>query len=294
LQAEAERLKLEREAALAKAAREKAEADRKKAEREAALAKAAEAEAERRRQAEADRKKAEQEAALAAAARAKAEADRQKAEREAALAKAAEAEAERKRQEEAKRQEAERQAELAREAERKRLAEACSREEKTLARLKTSLNAVSGREELEGFARTLTCIDLRPSVLALTAEALKLKEAEARRAADQVRAAQRELRRIGCYSGPDDGVLHKATKDAIQLYQVRSKQKTEGLVVTEELVKELKDAPDGRCVEVAKVPKSKPEKGKLAAPRQEAEEPRSQTKVSRPSGGAGVMTGVGF
>jgi hypothetical protein len=292
-QAEAERLRLEREASLAKAAREKAEADRQKAEREAALAKAAEAEAERKRQAEADRKKAEQEAAQAKAAREKAEADRQKAEREAALARAAEAAAEAKRQAEAKRLEAERQAALAREAERKRHEEACSREQNAITRLEANLKNASARQELDKLARTLSCEDLRPSLLALSAEAYRLNELEARQAADQIRTAQRELRRIGCYSGSEDGVLTKATKDAIQLYRTRSKQKADGLSVSDELLKELKAAPIDRCPEVSKVQQARPEKGKPTTPRQDGEEPRTQTKVGRPSG-PGVMTGVGF
>ena len=292
-QAEAERLKLEREAQLAKAAREKAEADRRKAEQETALAKAAEAEAERKRQAEADRKKAELEAALAKAAREKAEADRQKAEREAQLAKAAEAEAERKRQAEAKRLEAERQAALVKEAEHKRHEEACAREQKVIARLEASITEASARQELDQLTRTLSCEDLRPSLLALSTVALRLKELEARQAADQIRTAQRELRRIGCYSGADDGLLNKATKDAIQLYRTKSKQKAEGLSITEDLLKDLKAAPVDRCAEVAKVQQARPEKGKHTTPRQESEEPRTQAKVGRPSA-PGVMTGVGF
>jgi hypothetical protein len=292
-QAEAERQRVEREAALAKAGREKAEADRKKAEQEAALAKAAEAEAERRRQAEADRKKGEQQAALAKAAREKAEAERQKAEREAELARAAEAEAEAKRQAEAKRLETERLAALAKEAERKRQEEACSREQKAITRLEASLKEASARQELDKLAHTLSCEDLRPSLLALSAEALRLKELEARQAADQIRAAQRELRRIGCYSGSEDGVLSKTTKDAIQLYRTRSKQKITGLNVTEELLTELKGAPIDRCAEASKVQQARPEKGKQITPRQESAEPRTQTKVGRPSG-PGVMTGVGF
>ena len=138
----------------------------------------------------------------------------------------------------------------------------------------------------------MSCEELRPSLLALSAEALRLKELEAREAADQIRAAQRELRRIGCYSGSDDGLLNKATKDAIQLYRTRSKQRTDGITITEELLKELKGAPIDRCAEVFKVQQARPEKGKHT-PRQESEEPRTQTKVGRPSG-TGVMTGVGF
>jgi hypothetical protein len=308
--AEADRKQAEHEIALAKAAREKADADRKKAERETELAKAAEAEAEAKRKAEADRQKAEQEAALAKAAREKAEAARQKAEREAALARAAEAEAERKRQAELAREKAEREAALVkaaqREAERKRLAESCSREEKVLTRLKAAMNQSAAREELGRFEQVLSCEDLRPAVVALVAEAEKLHASQTL-LASQVRLAQQELQRIGCYSGRDDGMLGEATKDAIRRYHTMRGQSIADVNVTEALVSELTRASAGQCLDVAKTEKGKPidkqaekakrsEKTKQAArpPRRESEEPRKLTTV-RPTGSSPrVITGVGF
>ncbi len=285
-QAEADRQKAEREAALAKTAREKAEAERKRAELEAQ--RAAEAEAERRRLAEAERLKAEREAALAKAAREKAEAERKKAEREAQLAKAAEAEAERKRAAEA---EAERKRAAEAEAERKRVAEACAREEKSLARLKTAVDQASGREELERFARTLGCEQLRPALVALQAEADRLKQAEVL----AVRTAQAELRRIGCFSGQEDGKLQQATKDAINRYLAKSgKQQASQVAVDQQLINELKAAPTiGSCEDMAPSQKA-PKQIVRPQPRREPEEPRKLTKVQPTAPGPRVMTGVGF
>jgi hypothetical protein len=304
--AEADRKQAEHEAALAKAAREKAEAIRKKAEREHALAMAAEAEAERKRQADADRQKWEQEALAAKAAREKAEADRQKAEREAAI----EAEVERKRQAELDRLKSEHEAALAKaaheQAEHKRQAEACSREEKHLDRLKTAINESTGREELTRFERLLTCEALRPSAAALVVEANKLKEAQALAAA-QVRAAQQELRRIGCYSGRDDGAMQEPTKNAIRRYLTKVGRPVADINVTEDFVNELRTAPVHSCLEIAKNDKSKqtkkqaekakqPEKVKQTqSPRRESQEPRQYT-TARPAASSSprLNGGVGF
>ena len=285
-QAEADRQKAEREAALAKTAREKAEAERKRAELEAQ--RAAEAEAERRRLAEAERLKAEREAALAKAAREKAEAERKKAEREAQLAKAAEAEAERKRAAEA---EAERKRAAEAEAEHKRVAEACTREEKSIARLKTAVDQASGREELERFARTLGCEQLRPALVALQAEADRLKQAEVL----AVRTAQAELRRIGCYSGSgrrkaaagDQGChwpLSRQGRQAASIADCRQRatdQRTQGGT--------------SRLPAKTSAPSQKaPKQIVRPQPRREPEEPRKLTKVQPTAPGPRVMTGVGF
>jgi hypothetical protein len=297
--AEADRQKAERELALAKAVREKAEAERKKAEQEATLAKAAEAEAERKRKAEADRQKAEREARLAKAAREKAEADRQQAEREAAAAKAAEAEAERKRQAEADRLKAEQEAARAKaareETARKQQGEICSREEKTLAALRTSIAHASGRDELGRFRNALTCERLRPAVVALQAEAERLKEAEAV-AEVQIRAAQQELRRLGCYAGAEDGKLQTATKDAIRRYYAASGRPVTTTDVSKDLVDELTRAPGDRCVESAKAETGKKTEKKQASrpARRDSEETRPQTTVRPTNSAPRVMTGVGF
>ena len=299
-QAEVEREKAERELALAKAAREKAEAARRKADQEAAQAKATEAAAERKRQAEADRQKAEREAGVAKATLERAEAERQKAEQEAALAKAAETEAERKRQAEAERQKVEREAAIAKaardEAERKRQAEICSREEKALASLRASVNQTSVQGELARLKSALVCERLRPAVTALEAEVERLRETKAQEAA-QVRLAQQELRRVGCFSGSDDGTLQQATKDAIRLYLSKSGRPNAAANVTQDFVDELKRAPAGRCVDTVDEGKGqKTEKAKQAVrqPRRENEEPRKHTKVPSAASSPRVMTGVGF
>jgi hypothetical protein len=171
-----------------------------------------------------------------------------------------------------------------------------SREQRRLASGEPSIDQASGREELDRFARTLSCEQLRPGLAALQSEANKLKQAEVL----AVRTAQGELRRIGCYTGREDGKLQQATKDAIGRYLARSgKQRPSEVPVTQQLINELKASPSlGSCDETGPA-------GQKAAPKQigrpqqqqrrEPEEPRKFTKV-QPATPAGprVTTGVGF
>jgi hypothetical protein len=119
------------------------------------------------------------------------------------------------------------------------------------------------------------------------------------------------LRRIGCYSGRDDGALQEATKTAIRRYLTRSGRPAADINVTEDLVNELRSAPANQCVETAKTEPPKqthkqaekgkptekvkqPEKVKQAAPppRRERQEPRQYT-TARPASSSSAG-GVGF
>jgi hypothetical protein len=342
--AEAERLKAEREAAAQReaAARREREAA---AQREAAERREREA-AARREKEEAERLKAEREGnrkRLAAL-----EAERLKAEREAAAQRAADERREReaaarREKEQAELQRAEREAEQKRvaalEAERKRQDGMCARDEERVARLRASLGQGWARADLQRLEQDTACERLRPQITALLSEPVPDRalspaaapvpahEEPAADTPELVRAAQGELRRVGCFAGREDGTLGGATREAIERYLALRGQSSRDVRVTESFVAALKDqdgrvcpltcargqhAEGDRCVADAK---PEPEKKKPAAkrerqerrearPKPERKQPeraasrpaqqpaRSQAAAPRVTGGA--MIGVGF
>ena len=207
---EAARQNAEQQAALAKAQAEAkaAEQARQQAERDAAL-----------KRAEEDRQKQLSDAAALAKAQAAtkaAEQARQQAEREAAL----------KRDQEAY------QTALA-EAARKQEA-ACKDEQDRLTTLQAA--GKTAADDLKQLAQGLTCERLRPLVTA----ALDKATAPDVNTPDQVRAAQQQLTRLGCFSGDVDGNLNDATKAAVQRYQAaRGKTAGDGQI-NDALVSDLK------------------------------------------------------
>jgi multidrug efflux pump subunit AcrA (membrane-fusion protein) len=178
---------------------EKAQAERDAAQRAAAERQAQLAEAKQQADADAAQKKAEQEAALERAQQeAKADEEaRLNAEREAAL----------------KREEEERQSALA-EAARAMQESACKNEQDRL----TSLQAAGSkaRDDLTELEQGLTCERLRPLVVAAIDRANAMPDVNT---PEQVRSAQQELARLGCFSGAVDGSLSAPTKAAVERYQ---------------------------------------------------------------------------
>lgn len=294
---DAARQKAEQEAALAKAqeAAKAAEAARAQAEREAA----AKREEEARQKALADAAKAQQEAAAAAARqkadqeaalKAQQDADRKKADQEAALAKAQqEAQAA-----EQARQIAEREAALKRqeEAQKAALADAARKQEAACDDEQTRLNALQtsgkqAKDDLTKLSQTLTCERLRPLVTA----ALDKASAPDVNTPDQVRAAQQQLTRLGCFSGTVDGNLNDATTTALQHYRAALGKPAGDAQITDGLVSELKGqsarvcplvCPPGKvsqgdaCVVVEQEPKAAPAKPQQAKRQEEKPAPRQQ------------------
>jgi hypothetical protein len=255
----------------ADAKRKADEAARQNAEQQAALAKA-QAEAKAAEQA---RQQAERDAALK-----RAEEDRQKQLSDAAAL--AKAQAATKAAEQA-RQQAERDAALKRdqEAYQTALAEAARKQEAACKdeqdRL-TTLQAAGpkAKDDLKQLAQGLTCERLRPLVTA----ALDKASAGDVNTPDQVRAAQQQLTRLGCFSGAVDGNLNDATKAAVQRYQATRGKATGDGQISDALVSDLKSqtaricplvcstgkiAQGEQCV-VAEQPKpAAPQKGQDAA-----------------------------
>jgi hypothetical protein len=163
--------------------------------------------------------------------------------------------------------------------------------------------------ELSTLQAQLTCGKMRPSV----ADAIKSfapKQTAEADTPDQIKTAQIELGRIGCYSGKVDGALSESTKAALKNYR-QGQGKAEGTPsVNADLLGELKGQPVTVCKDgatIAKIPapseepnaiKPKknsptvsPEREETAAPkrrhpvaREESEEPTParKTHASRP------------
>jgi hypothetical protein len=317
----AERRDRERLAAIAAAERQRAEQDAaRRREAEEQKARLAAAERERREQEAARIRKLEEEALLAAAARMRAEqeaakrreaeeqqaklaaAERARQEQEAARIRAREeqarlaaaaAERQRAEQEAAKRREAEEQAKLA--------AIESARQEEEAARLREQQEqAHLAADALERVVNTPRQDPPAPepeptatAVAALENPAIRpkaLPEPEAN-TPELIRAAQRELRRHGCYSGREDGALGEGTRGAVKKYLSERGLSGRNTDITEELVADLKGHRQRACPPPPSVarPAPEPKKSRTATrpPRQApsagpAEPPAPRPQVSAP------------
>ncbi|HEY1360891.1 MAG TPA: caspase family protein [Xanthobacteraceae bacterium] len=269
--AEAARQQAEREAKAAEAARAQQEAAaraaREKTEREEAQRKAEE---ERRVKAaeQAAREKAERERAETERLAKLSEMERQKAEREAAQqkaeeerrARAAEAAERQKAEREAalKRAEQERQAKLETANRAKQLDSVCKHEEDLLASLRAAGGQGWAKEDLKRLERDLGCERLRPMVTAALEKASTEPAPKPPVAAveppkpavntpEQVRAAQQQLARLGCYAGAVDGDLGPATRIAITRYQAQRGGRGGQTDIGDAFLDELKDHASRVC-----------------------------------------------
>src|SRR5262249_59439741 len=94
-------------------------------------------------------------------------------------------------------------------------------------------------------SQDLTCERLRPQVVAsldkVTSELDKTTPpSPPANTPELVASAQKELARLGCYSGDSDGKLDAATKGAIKKYQAGREQPVTGIAVTDDFVRELR------------------------------------------------------
>ena len=219
----------------------------KQREEDARRAKALEAE-QQVKAAEAKRKaeQAEQERAAAEAAAARATAEKQAKEDER-RAKAAEAE------QKTKAAEAERlAAEEKRKAEQAAKEAVCNIELAKLQEIVAKGSDGSGLEDLNAFAKSITCDKLDAQVVAVRD---KFKTETAARAATMpnspqlVLAAQVELVRLGCnLPGKPNGVLNDGTRSAVERFlTMKGGKPAEQLAVTVALVEDLKKRTDRVC-----------------------------------------------
>src|SRR5262249_6501763 len=88
--------------------------------------------------------------------------------------------------------------------------------------------------------------------------------------------AQKEMPRLGCYSGDSDGKLDAATKGAIKKYQAEREQPVTGIAVTDDFVREL------RKLKLRVCPAVIVDKPKRNNNRKEARHERSNSSISEP------------
>jgi hypothetical protein len=312
----AERERLAKEAALRREAEAKAAAtaereakttaERDRLQREATQRREAEeqqaklAAAERARKvAEAARiREVERQALLAAGARMRAE--REAAERREAEAKAA---AERKAKAAAERQEAE--AKAASEKERLEKEAALRRAQEQQAQLAAA--AAQRLAEHKTSAPQAKEEPAKPTAIAVAAlnnppasESPRLQHTPTD-TPELVHAAQVELRRLGCFSGREDGALGEQTRTAVRKYLAGRGRSAEEVAITADLLSDMKSYRRHACEThpVASHPSSKPPRTR-ARRQPRSEETASARPAARPAPSAPApqqprrMIGIGF
>jgi Caspase domain len=207
------------------------------------------------------------------------------------------------------------------EAERKRAALVCNREQAQLDDLKQAGNSAAVRDDLERLSQQMSCERLRPQVLAAldktTNEVNKKDVAPPENTPALISSAQKELARLGCYSGVHSGRLDPATKVAIKKYKERKHEAVADIAVTDGLVKELskeklrvcpavvvdKPTPERHHKETKKNSKkettheAKQERhksSKTKETRRERPQAREQARAGGGGGGHATMIGIGF
>jgi peptidoglycan hydrolase-like protein with peptidoglycan-binding domain len=64
---------------------------------------------------------------------------------------------------------------------------------------------------------------------------------------DQIRQAQTQLNRLGCFKGKPDGLLNDQTRKAVQAFRTRAGGPVTETGITDELIAELRRQPNGIC-----------------------------------------------
>lgn len=137
---------------------------------------------------------------------------------------------------------------LQRQADHRRLEATCHREEAILARLKVAAGAAA-REQMAKLASEAACKMLRPVI----AEAIAALPQEAApppvrvNQPEQIRHAQAELKRLGCFRGTPDGRLSEATRDALKEFDGRIRRRLVEVRITDGFVEDLKRYPADLC-----------------------------------------------
>ena len=236
----AKKKQAEQESARAKQQAE-AEAAKKLADQQAAAeqARLAAERAKQQAEAEAAKKQAEQQAAAEqarlAAERAKQQADAEAAKKLAEQQRATLEAAQAAQAAERARLDAEREAQARQEA-------ACKNEQDRIDVLKAQ--GSKARDDLKQMQQSLTCDRLRPIVTAALDQANALPDVNT---PTQIRSAQQELSRLGCFSGKVDGALGPATTSAVQHYESERGQPNQSVDISDAFVSELKAQSNRVC-----------------------------------------------
>ncbi len=223
-----------------------------------------------------------------------------RAENERRSKQTAESEAQKKEQAErvaAAQAEIDRRAKDLAESEKQKVQLACTREQARLDDLKTAGNSASVRDDLKQLSQDLTCDRLRPQVVASLDKVTSELNKTPANTPELVRSAQKELARLGCYSGGQDGKLDAATKGAIKKYQAQKGQPATDIAVTDSFVGDLGKQKLRVCPAVI-VDKPKPKNDQKEAKQEKSKPAKSEAKpkATQQAGGGGhsTMIGIGF
>jgi Caspase domain len=212
-----------------------------------------------------------------------------------------------------------RRSKLLAESERQKAELTCAREQARLDDLKAAGNSAAVRDDLQRLSQDLTCERLRPQVVAVLDKVnivIKNGGAPAENTPALVASAQKELTRLGCYAGDQDGKLDAATKVAIKKYKEHKQQPLSDIAVTDRFVHQLskeklrvcpavvvdKPTPDRHHKETKKKSKkdtrqeAKRERHKSSKSKESQRERPQARQQARASGGGGhaTMIGIGF
>ena len=202
------------------------------------------------------------------------------------------------------------------ESEKQKAQLACRHEQDRLADLKAAGNSSAARDDLKRLSNELTCESLRPQVVAALDNVTRnLKTSAApppppppENTPALIVSAQKELARLGCYSGEHDGKLDAQTKIAIKKYKARKGEPATDVTVTDSFVGELgkqklrvcpavvvnRPEPQHRPKEQKK--EAKHERTKQTKPKEANREPPQARQQARSGGGGhgASMIGIGF
>jgi hypothetical protein len=133
--------------------------------------------------------------------------------------------------------------------------ETCSRDDEKLARLRGSLALGWAREDLKRLQQTTACERVRSDAVALLDQLAAPAAGQYRLAtappsgnnSELILSAQRELQRLGCFDGEEDGRPTAATTAAIRRYLAEKGRPSTDIKVTDSLIAELKDESTRIC-----------------------------------------------
>ena len=188
---------------------------------------------------------------------------------------------------------------------------ACRREQERLTEIGAAGHTPAARDDLNQLSEGLACERLRPKVVAALAKTdAEIKKNEAPPTPPEnttalIESAQKELARLGCFAGSQDGRLGPVTKIAIKKYRQRKQQPIGDIVVTDDFVQELGkeklrvcpavivNAPEKHKVK-KKAVREKSSRHKRTRETRKRQRPRARQQASSGRGSRATMIGIGF
>jgi Caspase domain/Putative peptidoglycan binding domain len=177
---------------------------------------------------------------------------------------------------------------------------ACSREQTQLDELKAAGSTNAARDDLKKLSDSLACERLRAQVVAALEKATsEIEKGKAppppMNTPELVTSAQKELARLGCYTGPRNGKLDAATKVAVKKYQAQKNLPINHIEITDGFVSDLGKEKLRVCPTIVERPKPTPSRKEARQKPKSSSKPAAKPTASRrASGTAHPMIGIGF